>query len=132
MNISFKTIAYWLCYVWYLYIIAPSAIKKITQHSGMMQSMQSLGFDKTWTIAIGIAEIIGVLFVIVGLYKSQLRTLGILLLFPFAIGAFTTHMAHQEYYHFYNSLIMCFLSFILLCLDKRIKINLLQIVKEVK
>src|SRR5690606_7287661 len=110
MNNSFKTIEYWLCYVWYLYIIAPSAIKKIIQHSGMMQSMQSLGFDKTWTIAIGIAEIIGVLLVIIGLYKSQFRTLGILLLFPFAIGAFTTHMAHQEYFHFYNSLIMCFLS----------------------
>lgn len=91
-----------------------------------------MGFDKTWTIAIGIAEIIGVLLVIAGLYKSQLRTLGILLLFPFAIGALTTHMAHQEYYHFYNSLIMCFLSFILLCLDERIKINMSQIVKEVK
>lgn len=91
-----------------------------------------VGFRKTWTIAIGIAEIMGVLLIIAGLYKSQLRTLGILLLFPFAIGAFTAHMAHQEYFHFYNSLIMCFLSFILLCFDERININLSPIVKEVK
>ncbi|WP_460685619.1 DoxX family protein [Niabella aquatica] len=124
MNFSFKTIAYWLCYAGYLYIIAPSAIKKVIQHSGMMQSMQSLGFDKTWTIAIGIAETAGVLIVLAGLYKSQFRTLGVLLLFPFAIGAFTTHMAHQEYERFYSSLIFCFLSFILLCLDKRVSVNL--------
>lgn len=84
-------------------------------------------FNTTWTLAIGIAEIIGVLFVIAGLFKSQPRTLGILLLFPFVIGAFTAHMAHQEYYHFYNSLIMCVLSFILLFLDERIRINLGQV-----
>ena len=127
MKTNSKAILYWICYLWYLYIIAPSATKKIILYPGMVQSMQSLGFDTTWTLAIGIAEIIGVLLVIAGLFKSQLRTLGILLLFPFVIGAFTAHMAHQEYYHFYNSLIMCVLSFILLFLDERIRINLGQV-----
>ena len=124
MKYSFKDIFYWVCYVWYLYIIVPAAFLKVIQGSAMMQSMQSLGFNKYWALAIGIVEAVGVAIVIAGLHKARFRTLGILFLFPFAIGAFTTHMAHQEYHHYYNSMIMCFLSFILLYLDKRISIDL--------
>ncbi|MDQ0781597.1 DoxX family protein [Chryseobacterium sp. W4I1] len=124
MKISFKTVLYWLCYTGYLYIIFPSAISKIIQKPQMMGSMQSLGFNQSWTIAIGIAETIGVLIVLAGLFRPKFRTLGILVLFPFAIGAFTTHMAHQEYHHYYKSLAMCFLSAILLFMDNRITINL--------
>ncbi|CAD0218685.1 DoxX family protein [Chryseobacterium sp. JV274] len=124
MKITFKNILYWVLYIGYLYIIVPSSLFKIFQRPAMMQSMESLGFNKTWTLAIGIAEVIGVVLVILGLYRSQFRTIGILFLFPFAIGAFTTHMAHQEYHHYGHSLIMCCLSAILLFLDNRIKINL--------
>lgn len=121
---SFNTITYWLSYIGYLYIILPASLNKVIQQPLMLENMRLLGFEKNWTIAIGIAEIIGVLIVLVGLFKSQFRTLGILLLFPFAIGAFTAHMAHQEYHYFYKSLIMCVLSFVLLYLDKRVSINL--------
>lgn len=124
MKISFKNIFYWLCYVGLLYIILPSALSKILQKTSMMESMHSLGFNKHWTLSIGIIETIAVLLILAGLYKSNLRTVGLLLLIPFAIGAFTTHMAHQEYIRFYPSLILCILSFILLILDQRIKINL--------
>ena len=124
MKITLKNVLYWTCYAGYLYIIMPASLFKIFQRQAMMQSMESLGFNKTWTLAIGIAEVIGVALVILGLYRSQFRTLGILFLFPFAIGAFTTHMAHQEYHHYAHSLVMCFLSAILLFLDNRIKIKL--------
>lgn len=132
MNISFKTVAYWLSYAVYLYIIAPSALSKIIQRPAMMQSMQSLGFNTTWTVSIGIAETLGVLIVLLGLYAAACRTLGVLLLFPFAIGAFTTHMAHQEYQHFYSSLVLCLLSAVLLYLDKRIYIDLSKTLAPVK
>lgn len=124
MKINWNRIFYWISFAWYIYIIGPSALKKVIQWQQMMDSMRSLGFDKNWTIGIGILETIGVLIVLAGLLKPSLRTLGVLFLFPFVIGAFTTHMAHQEYHHFYNSLIMCILSAILLVLDKRIRIGL--------
>jgi uncharacterized membrane protein YphA (DoxX/SURF4 family) len=115
MKISFKTVVYWLCYAGYLYIIFPSAISKIIQRPQMMESMQSLGFNQAWTLAIGIAEALGVLIVLTGLFKPHFRTLGILVLFPFAVGAFTTQMAHQEYHHYYKSLAMCLLFCYLFC-----------------
>jgi uncharacterized membrane protein YphA (DoxX/SURF4 family) len=88
----------------------------------MMASMLSLGFKKTWTIFIGIGELFGVILVIAGFLNPQLRNLGILLLSPFAVGAFAAHMAHQEYHHFYKSLIMCILTVIMLYLDPNFKI----------
>lgn len=124
MNISFKTILFWICYAGYLYIIFPAAISKVIQRPHMMENMQLLGFNTTWTLAIGAAETIGAVMVLVGVFKPQFRTLGILLLFPFMIGALTAHMAHQEYHHYYNSLAMCFLSVILLFLDNKITIDL--------
>ncbi len=118
------TIVHWISYIYYLYIFGYASLFKVFQKTSMMQSMQNLGFNKTWTILIGSGELIGVILLVVGLFKPQYKNLGILLLFPFAIGAFTAHMAHQEYHHFYDSLIMCILSVILLATDKNFKILL--------
>lgn len=126
MKINWNRIFYWISFAWYIYIIGPAALKKVIQWQQMMDSMLSLGFDQNWTIGIGILETVGTLIVLAGLLKPSLRTLAILFLFPFAIGAFTAHMAHQEYHHFYNSLIMCILSVVLLILDKKIEIKLSQ------
>ncbi|WP_409193501.1 DoxX family protein [Chryseobacterium sp. SG20098] len=115
-------IIYWVCYVYYLYVFGYASLFKIFQKESMMKSMQLLGFNRTWTIMIGALEFIGFILIVVGLIKPQFRNLGILFLFPFAIAAFTTHMAHGEYNHYYNSLIMCVCSVILLMLDKNFKI----------
>ncbi|SDR12243.1 DoxX-like family protein [Chryseobacterium soldanellicola] len=115
-------IIYWACYAYYLYVFGYASLFKIFQKESMVKSMQSLGFNTTWTMLIGAAEFIGVILIVVGLIKPQFRNLGILFLFPFAIGALTTHMAHGEYNHYYNSLIMCVFSVILLTLDKNFKI----------
>ncbi|TPD73392.1 DoxX family protein [Flavobacterium microcysteis] len=117
-------IIHWLSYAYYVYVFGYASLFKVFQKQSMMQSMQSLGFNKTWTIIIGIGELIGVLLVLIGFFKPHLKNFGILLLFPFAVGAFTAHMAHQEYQHFYNSLLMCILTFILLATDKNFKITL--------
>jgi uncharacterized membrane protein YphA (DoxX/SURF4 family) len=121
---TIKTIIYWLSYAYYLYVFGYASLFKVFQKNSMIESMQSLGFNRTWTILIGIGELIGVILILVGLYKPELRNLGILLLFPFAIGAFATHMAHHEFQHFYNSLIMCILTIALLFLDKTFKIEI--------
>jgi len=117
------TIVHWLSYAYYLYVFGYASLFKVFQKTSMMQSMQSLGFNKTWTIFIGLGELIGVILLVIGLFKPQYKNLAILLLFPFAVGAFTAHMAHQEYYHFYNSLLMCILSVILLATDKHFRIT---------
>lgn len=120
----FKSAVHWLSYAYYLYVFGYASLFKVFQKQSMMQSMQSLGFNKIWTIIIGVGELIGVILIVVGIFKPQLKNMGILLLFPFAIGAFTAHMAHQEYQHFYNSLIVCVLTVILLVTDKHFNVIL--------
>ncbi|ABG59743.1 DoxX family protein [Cytophaga hutchinsonii] len=121
---TIKTTVHWLSYTYYLYVFGYASLFKVFQKTTMMQSMQSFGFNKTWTISIGILELTGVLLIVAGIVIHRLKAIGILLLLPFAIGAFTAHMAHQEYNHFYNSLIVCVLSIILLATDKNVKITL--------
>lgn len=119
-----KSIVHWLSYAYYLYVFGYASLFKVFQKSSMMQNMSNLGFNKTWTILIGLGEQIGVLLIIAGIFKPQLKNAGILLLFPFAVGAFTAHMAHQEYHYFYNSLIVCCLTLVLLATDKHFKLSI--------
>ncbi len=121
---KFTTIVHWLSYAYYLYVFGYASLFKVFQKNSMMQSMQNLGFNKTWTILIGVGELIGVILLVIGFFKPQYKNLAILILFPFSIGAFTAHMAHQEYQYFYQSLIMCVLTVILLVTDKYFKIVL--------
>lgn len=121
---TFKIIIHWIFYAYYLYIFGKASLFKVFQKQTMMQSMQNLGFTKNWTLLIGIFELIGVTLLLIGLYKPPIRNLAVLILFPFAVGAFTTHMAHQEYHHYYNSLLMCILSVLILATDDRFKIIL--------
>lgn len=119
-----KTVIHWASYTYYLYVFGYASLFKAFQKASMMKSMESLGFNKSWTIIIGYCELIGVLLLVTGLYKPKMKTMGILLLFPMAMAAFTTHMAHHEFKHFFNSLLMCVLAAVLLCTDKTFKIIL--------
>ncbi|WP_306350051.1 DoxX family protein [Flavobacterium sp. '19STA2R22 D10 B1'] len=120
----FLNVTHWAAYIYYVYIFGYAGLYKIFLLPKMVKSMESLGFNKTWTIWIGIAEVLGLIIVLLGLYDSRLKNLGLLLLFPFAVGAFTTHMAHQEYHHYFNSLMVCILTIFLLLTDKNFKIHL--------
>lgn len=122
--ITAKTIIHWAALAYYLYVFGYASLFKVFQKQSMMQNMQALGFNKTWTVLIGIGELIGVILVVIGIFKPQFKNAGVLLLFPFAIGAFTAHMAHHEYSHYYNALLMCILSIVLLATDKHFKLVL--------
>jgi uncharacterized membrane protein YphA (DoxX/SURF4 family) len=117
-----KTVIYWVGYAYYLYVFGYASLYKVFQKTSMMQSMKSLGFNTPSTILIGVLELLGVVLLVAGLFKPQFRNIAALYLFPFAIGAFTAHMAHNEYNHYYNSLLMCIISVVLLVLDKNFKI----------
>ncbi|MCD0470107.1 DoxX family protein [Flavobacterium sp. JAS] len=121
---TIKTAIHWLSYAYYLYIFGYASLFKVFQKNSMMQSMLSLGFNKTWTIIIGVLELFGVILIVIGIFQPQYKNAGILFLLPFAIGAFTTHMAHQEYNHFYHSLIVCILTVVVLATDKSFRIIL--------
>jgi len=121
---NFKIIIYWASYVYYVYVFGYASLFKVFQKSSMMQNMQALGFDKIPTIIIGIFELLGVILMVVGIFKPAFRNMALLCLFPFAIGAFTAHMAHKEYSHFYNALAMCILTITMLWADKNFRILL--------
>jgi uncharacterized membrane protein YphA (DoxX/SURF4 family) len=115
---------HWLAYAYYGYIFGYAGLFKIFKKKSMMTSMESLGFNETWTLVIGWAETLGVVGLIIGLFNPAVKNLSILCLFPFAVGAFTAHMAHNEYVHFHQSLWVCILTFVILLTDKHFKIVL--------
>lgn len=121
---TIKTAIHCLSYTYYLYVFGYASLFKIFQKKTMMLSMQSFGFNKAWTVTIGALELFGVMLIFIGFFQPQYKNVGILFLLPFAIGAFTTHIAHQEYNHYYNSLIVCILTVIILATDKTFKIIL--------
>lgn len=118
------TLVHWLSYAYYVYVFGYASLFKVFRKESMMTSMQSLGFNTAWTTAIGLMELLGLLTVVAGLWKPLLKNAGILFLAPFAVGAFTAHMAHQEYHHYFNSLAMCVLTVVLLYTDRHFKIVL--------
>jgi uncharacterized membrane protein YphA (DoxX/SURF4 family) len=118
------SVVHWLCYSYYLYLFGYAGLFKVLQKPKMMTSMLSLGFDKTWTIWIGIAETIGVIALLIGVWNHQIKNAAVLFLFPFAVGALIAHFAHSEYKHFYNALIACVLSLCLLITEKHFKLFL--------
>lgn len=115
-------VLHWSGYVYFLYIFGYASLYKIFQKTTMMESMQSFGFNKTWTIMIGTGEVIGVVALLIGFWNHKVKNSAILFLFPFAVGALITHFAHQEYSHYYNALICCILSVFLLVTDKNFRI----------
>lgn len=118
------SIVHWVAYLYYGYIFGYAGLFKVFKKKSMMESMESLGFNETWTLVIGWAETLGVAGLIIGFFYPAVKNLSILCLFPFAVGAFTTHMAHQEYNHFYNSLYVCVLTIVILFTDKHFRIVL--------
>lgn len=110
-------------YSGFVFIFGYAALYKVFERPGMMQGMAAFGFDTNWTLLIGYAELIGTIGLLIGLAYPRILRLAILWLFPFAIGAFTVHMANEEYHHFYNSLFCCIAPVILFLTDKKLKLT---------
>ena len=121
---TFISIVHWTAFAYYLYVFGYASLFKVFRKESMMASMNSLGFNETWTMAIGIGELIGVIALIAGLWKHELKNLAVLWLFPFAVGALVAHFAHNDYKFFINALLMCVFSIVLLATDKHFKLSL--------
>ncbi|MDR7129528.1 putative membrane protein YphA (DoxX/SURF4 family) [Algoriphagus sp. 4150] len=119
-----KQIIHWVFMPYFIWQFGYASLAKVFQYPEMMGSMVSLGFNQVWTLTIGYLELIGWVMVLIGLFKPKIRILGILFLFPFSIGAFTAHMAHQEYVYFYASLIMCISCVVLLWSSKNFSLKI--------
>ncbi|UII31411.1 DoxX family protein [Fulvivirga ulvae] len=117
-------VVHWIVYAYYVYLFGYASLFKVFQKESMMISMDSLGFNKTWTLLIGYGELLGVVGLLVGLWFHEVKNIAVLWLFPFAVGALMVHFAHHEYEHYYAALFGCFSSLILLATDKYFKIAL--------
>jgi hypothetical protein len=109
-------------YVGFTFIFGYAALFKVFEWPPMMEGMESFGFDRTWTLIIGYAELLGFIGLLAGLRYPLLLRLSILWLIPFSIGAFTAHMARAEYQHFHNALFCCIAAVVLILTDQRVKI----------
>jgi hypothetical protein len=90
----------------------------------MMEGMQSLGFNKAWTLAIGIGELLGVIGLLAGVWVHEIKNASVLWLFSFAIGALMVHFAHHDYQDFYGALWGCIIAVFLLATDRHLRIVL--------
>lgn len=91
----------------------------------MIEAMASIGFNETGTIFIGIAEVLGVLGILAGLFIPSIKNISVLWLMPFAIGALTVHMSYgHTISDYWESLTVCSLGVIILLSDKIFKIIL--------
>jgi hypothetical protein len=91
----------------------------------MMQGMEAFGFGESWTLFIGVAETLGVAGLLAGIFFPAVRNLAVLWLLPFAIGAFTMHMAHHHGPADYKESVICIvLGVLMLWTDKRFRIIL--------
>lgn len=117
-------IIHWLAYAYYVYLFGYASLFKVSQKQSMMEGMQSLGFNKTWTLAIGIGELLGVIGLLARLWMHEIKNASVLWLFPFAIGALMVHFAHHDYQDFFDALWGCIIAVFLLATDKHFRILL--------
>lgn len=121
---DFRIIVHYAALAYFSYIFGYAGLFKVIQKTSMMNSMQSLGFNRAWTLVIGYAEVLGVLGIVAGLFIPHLKNASVLYLWPFAIAAFATHMAHHEFSHYFNSLAVTVLPVLILCTDKQFRLSL--------
>lgn len=109
-------------YAGFTFIFGYAALYKVFEWPPMMTGMESFGFNRTWTLIIGYAELLGFIGLLAGLRYPLILRWSIVWLIPFSIGAFTAHIARSEYHHFYNALFCCIACVVLIVTDQRIKI----------
>lgn len=116
-------VIHWISVTVFSFIFGYAGIKKLYQEETMMMGMEELGFDVTWTLAIGFAEVLGTIGVLAGIFVHPVKIISVLLLMPFAIGAFTMHMSQQHLFSIYwQSLAVCVLSVVILWTDKEFEL----------
>jgi hypothetical protein len=119
-----KKVLHWLAFLIFLYIFGYAGLFKIMKIPEMMTGMQSMGFGETATLLIGWAEAIGVAGLITGIFYPRIKPLAVLWLWPFAIGALTTHFSyHHGINDYYQALLASMLPLIILATDRHFKVT---------
>ncbi len=90
----------------------------------MLEGMESLGFNETWTLLIGAGELLGVFGLLVGIIYHKVKNLATLWLLFFAVGALAVHFAHKDYTDYYDALFGSLAAFLLLISDRHFKLEL--------
>lgn len=122
---QFKKGIHWIALAVLVYIFGYAGLYKLFGVPSMIEGMQRFGFGETRTLLIGLAEVTGVIGVIIGLFYRPIKIISLLYLLPFAIGAFTMHIAFQDPFSIYlNSLLVCITPLIILWTDEKFKLVL--------
>lgn len=122
MSLAVQVI-HWISITIFSFIFGYAGLKKLYQEETMMMGMEELGFGVTWTLAIGFAEVLGTIGVLAGIFVHPVKIISVLLLMPFAVGAFTMHMSAQHSFSIYwQSLVVCVLSVVILWTDEEFKL----------
>lgn len=117
-------IIHWIAFSYYAYLFGYASLFKVFKEKGMMESMVHLGYNETWTIMIGLAELLGWILLMIGIFNHKLKNIAVIWLFLFAVGALTAHFSHQDYTYYYAALFGCITAVVLLFTDKHFKISL--------
>lgn len=111
-------IIHWAAFAYCLYLFGYASLFKVFKKPSMMKDMNDLGFNKLWTLFIGVGELLGVIALIIGVFHHEFKNAGVIWLFPFAVGALMVHFAHKDYRYFYDALLGCIAAVIILYTDK--------------
>jgi hypothetical protein len=122
---NYRKIVHWSALGGFAFIFGRAGFAKVFASPGMVEGMAAIGFGWTWTLLIGIAEVLGVVGLVAGVLKPSIKNASVLWLLPFGVGAFTVHMSyHHGLRDFWESLTVCVLSVVVLWTDERFKVVL--------
>jgi uncharacterized membrane protein YphA (DoxX/SURF4 family) len=123
MHMDIRTIVHWISFAIFLYIFGYAGLYKIIKIPGMVQGMESMGFGTRATLWIGWLETLGVLGLIAGIFVPVVKPVAVIFLWPFAIGALTTHFSHHHpASEYFNALLVCIMPVLLLATDRHFKV----------
>lgn len=117
-------IIHWLAFTYYLYLFGYASLFKVFKKQSMVEGMKDLGFNETWTLFIGVGELLGVIALVIGIFHHEFKNAGVIWLLPFAVGALMVHFAHHDYRYYYDALFGCIAAVIILYTDKHFAIFL--------
>jgi uncharacterized membrane protein YphA (DoxX/SURF4 family) len=120
-----KSGIHWTATATVLYIFGYAGLYKIIGVPSMMEGMADIGFGLAPTLLIGIAEVTGVIGLIVGFFYRPVKIIALIGLLPFAIGAFAIHMSYHHPFPVYlNSLLVCIMPLVILWTDEKFNIRI--------
>ncbi|HEX6224118.1 MAG TPA: DoxX family protein [Chryseolinea sp.] len=115
---------HWITFTYYTYLFGYASLLKVFHDADMIEGMERLGFNTTWTVLIGIGELSGCFALLIGIRYSWIKNAAVLYLLPYAVGALAAHLAHRDYTDYYDALSGAVAAVVILSTDKNFRITL--------